>query len=75
MTIDYNTIKLSKTEKRILIYVIQGYSNPKIGEKLGCSESCIKIHMSNILEKFSAKNRAQVAYIIGANNLTKSLRN
>ncbi len=67
--VDCRYIHLTKKEKAIIKFVVQGFTNAEIARVFGCTESCIKIHVSNILSKFEVKNRAQLGYVIGVNNL------
>ena len=66
---NFKLANLTKKEKAIIKFVVQGFTNAEIARVFGCTESCIKIHVSNILSKFEVKNRAQLGYVIGVNNL------
>ena len=54
---------LTPTEDKVLRKVADGYSNKEIGYCLCVSEQTIKNHMSNILVKLCARNRAHAAVI------------
>jgi len=52
--------------KEIAKYIIKGYSNSEIAKMLFVSKSTVKVHVSNILQKTKAKNRVNLAYILGS---------
>ncbi len=51
--------KLTPREKEILHLLAQNCSNPEIAARLFVSEATVKTHVSRILAKLKAKNRAQ----------------
>jgi len=51
---------LTHREKEILKYVLEGYSNRVIGEKLFISEQTVKNHLSIIYSKMDAHSRPMV---------------
>ena len=57
---------LTDREKEIAKYIIKGYSNSEIAKMLFVSKSTVKVHVSNILQKTKAKNRVNLAYILGS---------
>lgn len=52
--------KLSDREKEVLQLISQGLGNKEIGEKLFISESTVKNHLRNILDKLHLQNRMQL---------------
>lgn len=52
------TYDLSAREKEILHYIINGYTNKEIAEKLNLSSRTIDAHRRNILQKTGCKNTA-----------------
>jgi len=52
------TAPLTHRESQILDYIAQGNSNKQIGRILGISEQTIKNHVSSILRKLNANDRA-----------------
>ena len=55
------TIRITERQSQILtLLVTRGSSNKQIAHTLGITESTVKIHVSNLLEKFGAKTRAQM---------------
>jgi NarL family two-component system response regulator LiaR len=50
---------LSAREREVLALLIEGLSNPEIAERLSVSRSTAKAHVSNILSKLGASNRAE----------------
>jgi DNA-binding NarL/FixJ family response regulator len=57
---------LTNREIEIAQYIIKGYSNSEIAKMLFVSKSTVKVHVSNILQKTKAKNRVNLAYILGS---------
>ncbi len=51
---------LSKRETEVLHYIVEGYSNDQIANKLFISKNTIKTHIKNIYSKLDVKNRIQV---------------
>lgn len=62
-----NLHKITIREIEIAKYLIQGYNNVSIGNKLNLAQSTVKIHIINLLNKIGAVNRTHAAYMIGAN--------
>ncbi len=56
--IQINNQKLSIREIEILGFIMQGYTNQQIAEKLFISFETVRSHRKNILEKTGAKNTA-----------------
>ncbi len=54
---------LTDTEKQLLTYAGQGYSNRKIAEKIKLNENSIKTLFHNILKKLNAKDRTNAVVI------------
>jgi two-component system, NarL family, response regulator LiaR len=54
---------LSDRELEVLQLLVQGQSNPTIAETLFLSESTVKAHIRNIMNKFGVNDRVQVAVI------------
>jgi DNA-binding NarL/FixJ family response regulator len=52
---------LSKREREILRLVADGQSNKQIARTLGIAERTVKFHLTSILNKLGADNRAQAA--------------
>ena len=52
---------LTEREHQVLELVVQGMSNPEIGEKLFLSENTVKKYLHNILEKLHLNNRVEAA--------------
>lgn len=57
---DQNIIEpLTKTERKVLLALSQGYSNQRIADELGIKISTVKSHVSGIFQKLGVKNRVQ----------------
>jgi DNA-binding NarL/FixJ family response regulator len=51
---------LSVREKEVLRYLLDGCTNSEIAEKLFVSESTVKFHVHNLLQKTGCSGRAQL---------------
>ncbi|MEQ8675166.1 MAG: response regulator transcription factor [Aggregatilineales bacterium] len=60
---------LSRREKEVLPLFANGMTNPEIATELTISESTVKFHITNILEKLNVKTRAEALVIAAKNNL------
>ena len=61
--------RLTQREAEVLRYVVQGLNNTEIGEIMHISKHTVKAHISVIIEKLNCKNRSELAYIAGKNNM------
>jgi DNA-binding NarL/FixJ family response regulator len=61
--------KLSEREKEVLQLVSQGLGNKEIGKELYISESTVKNHLRNILDKLHLQNRMQLIAFAYKNGL------
>jgi DNA-binding NarL/FixJ family response regulator len=50
---------LTSREREVLALLVEGLSNPQIGERLSVSRSTARAHVSNILAKLGVSNRAE----------------
>jgi DNA-binding CsgD family transcriptional regulator len=57
------TTPLTPKEMQILTHISEGNSNKRIANILGISEQTIKNHVSAILRKLNANDRAHAVYI------------
>jgi NarL family two-component system response regulator LiaR len=60
---------LTETERRVLALMVEGQSNPQIGDSLGISLSTVKFHVSNILSKVGASSRTEAVALALRRNL------
>ncbi|UZR96494.1 response regulator [Chondrinema litorale] len=60
---------LTKREKQILIYIVNGDYNKEIGEKLNIAVNTVETHRKNIISKLHAKNTAHLVRIAIENKL------
>lgn len=56
---------LTAREREILHLVAQGLSNREIGARLYISETTVKFHVHNVLEKFKVRRRAELVFQAG----------
>jgi DNA-binding NarL/FixJ family response regulator len=63
MTIEDITTPLTSKEVQILNYIAEGNTNKKIASVLGISEQTIKNHVSAILRKLNANDRAHAVFL------------
>ena len=60
---------LTPREREVLELMIEGLSNPEIAERLVVSRSTVRFHVSNILSKLEATNRAEAVGLAVQHNL------
>jgi two-component system nitrate/nitrite response regulator NarL len=53
--------RLSERELHILRYLVSGYANKVIANRLDVTEATVKVHLKSILRKIKAQNRTQAA--------------
>jgi DNA-binding NarL/FixJ family response regulator len=51
---------LTPKEKEVILYVIEGYSNKEIADKMDISPRTIETHRANVLNKFNLKNTTEL---------------
>ena len=61
--------KFTNREKDICNFLIKGWSNGEIANKLFISSHTVKAYVSTIIEKLEVKNRTEAAYILGKNGI------
>ena len=64
--------KLTPREMDVLKYLSTGATNREIASELVITESTVKIHVSNILEKLNLRNRREAGTYAQRHNLTPS---
>jgi DNA-binding NarL/FixJ family response regulator len=55
---------LSYREKEILSFVVQGFTNRQIADRLFLAESTVKTHLSSAFHKLDARSRAEAAALV-----------
>ncbi len=60
---------LTDREIEVCKCLISGMNNNEIAAKLFISRHTVKAYISNILVSLKAKNRTEVAYILGKKNI------
>ncbi len=56
----FEKYKVSAREKEIILLILKGYSNQKIGKSLFISLNTVKSHVRHIFEKFNIKSRFEL---------------
>jgi DNA-binding NarL/FixJ family response regulator len=56
-------IELTPRELEVLQLMAKGFSNPEIATTLGRTESTMKVHVSNILQKLQASDRTEAVTV------------
>ncbi|MCL7454293.1 MAG: response regulator transcription factor [Anaerolineae bacterium] len=67
------TFELTPREEEVLALMVEGLTNPEIAERLVVSRSTAKAHVSNILSKLGASNRAEAIAIALQHNLSSGI--
>lgn len=62
-------MKLTNREREVCEYLIEGLSNNEIAKELFLSKLTVKLYVSQSIAKAMAKNRTQLAYILGKKNI------
>jgi NarL family two-component system response regulator LiaR len=60
---------LTPRELEVLALMVEGLSNPQIGERLHISVTTVRTHVSNILSKLGVSNRAEAIALAMRSNL------
>lgn len=63
-------VKLTAREIEVLKYLIHGFSNRQIAERLVVTTATVKAHVSSILHKTGVKNRLELALYATAHGYT-----
>lgn len=59
--------KLTTKETNILVYLIKGYTNQQIADRLYVSIHTVKAELTSIYRKLNVNNRVEAAYLAGKN--------
>jgi DNA-binding NarL/FixJ family response regulator len=53
--------RLSQREREVFHYAAMGAGNKELADRLGISESTVKVHLTHIFQKFGVNGRAELA--------------
>lgn len=70
----YGHEQLTRREREVLAEIADGASNKEAGVRLGISSRTIEAHRARIMEKFNAKNAADLMRIVLTGNRLSSTR-
>ena len=56
--------EFTKTELKVLRYLLRGLSYPRIASEMGIEMSTVKFHVTNMLQKTGLKNKLQLALAV-----------
>lgn len=57
-------VELTRREREVLQLIAKGHSNREAGEHLGISQRTIEVHRARVMEKFGARNAADLMRIV-----------
>ena len=60
--------KLCEREREIVGYVVHGFANRAIAERLGISERTVSTHLVNVYEKLNVHSRAELTAMVRASD-------
>jgi two-component system nitrate/nitrite response regulator NarL len=55
--------EISAREEQILMLILKGFNNRRIGDELGLTEKTVKSYVTTIMEKLGVRNRVEAAMI------------
>jgi FixJ family two-component response regulator len=58
------SVELTRREREVLQLIASGHSNREAGEHLGISQRTIEVHRARVMEKFGARNAADLMRIV-----------
>ena len=64
-----NNVNLTNREYQICFLLCKGLDNFSIAQKLGISKFTVKEYLKTLFKKFNVANRAQLAYVLGKENI------
>ncbi|MCI5793062.1 MAG: helix-turn-helix transcriptional regulator [Lachnospiraceae bacterium] len=56
--------EFTKTELKVLRYLLRGLSYTRIAAEMGCEMSTVKFHVANMLQKTGFENKLQLALAV-----------
>ena len=59
-----DSTEFTKTELKVLRYLVRGMSYTRIAAELGCEMSTVKFHVANMLQKTGLQNKLQLALAV-----------
>lgn len=62
-------MELTNREREVCKYLIDGLSNSEIAQELFLSKHTVKLYVAQAIYKAMARNRTQLAYILGKKNI------
>lgn len=65
--------EFTKTELKVLRYLVRGMSYASIATELGCERSTVKFHVTNMLQKTGLENKLQLALAVSEVKLIAEL--
>ena len=61
---EFRLVREALSEREVLLLIARGHSNREAGAHLGISQRTIEVHRARVMEKFGARNAADLMRIV-----------
>lgn len=64
--------RLTESERRVVVLVAEGLTNPQIATRLFVSPQTVKTHMKNVFRKLHITSRSELAALVVRDRIDRS---